>query len=580
MQQAHESTKHQRYLAGEEGSDPDSPAPKPAKATKPKATKQSMPSVPKAAPIQTWLSDKKRKPTSSLRLVDEFIDEGVPKNEPRFDDEQANLQKAVEESLKDAHATHRGPLPPVVFREPNSRRRQPLLEVQGKGKEKVIEEQAAHTLFDLYTPKKKSTIDQYILQRRTPKTVDPTGPSIHHEDKKATRVDVETGTEEFLTRTEKLGEKESNTVVLGTESSGQDKTQGGLDPGDSARQLPTQDILTGLSLDPMDEGFTATAYPNVHENLKLTVEEHVILEEPTSSTWTLSSLQHLAKDFSFGDQFFNDKSSKAKNEKTTAETKAESMVSVTIQQDASAIPPMTTLTVTGHVCTNWRISIYLSRDFPEVDIKEILHQRMWKTISNQANKDHKNLYKALEKTLPPPPPPPPGPSRTLGSSRESGSSQVPPLPPPPPSTNQEGQSHGFTAPSSSKTAPSAEYTAWTTSNTRFKSFVTSIPEELHMDDDSALDEQVHLFDDEDIRNDHIPKEGQSHGSTTPSSSKTAASAEYTAWKTSDTRFKLSVSSIPIDLHMDDDSAPDEHVHSYDDEDITNDHIPNVNLMQY
>nr|GFD00903.1 hypothetical protein [Tanacetum cinerariifolium] len=34
--------KHQMYLAGKEGSDPESPAPKPAKATKPKATKQSI----------------------------------------------------------------------------------------------------------------------------------------------------------------------------------------------------------------------------------------------------------------------------------------------------------------------------------------------------------------------------------------------------------------------------------------------------------------------------------------------------------------------------------------------------------
>ncbi|GKA37455.1 hypothetical protein Tco_0724020 [Tanacetum coccineum] len=41
--------KHQRYLAGEEVSDPDSPAPKPAKATKPKASKQSKPLAPKAA---------------------------------------------------------------------------------------------------------------------------------------------------------------------------------------------------------------------------------------------------------------------------------------------------------------------------------------------------------------------------------------------------------------------------------------------------------------------------------------------------------------------------------------------------
>ncbi|GJT71600.1 hypothetical protein Tco_1030886 [Tanacetum coccineum] len=44
--------KHQRYLAGEEVSDPDSPAPKPAKPakqTKPKPTKQSKPTEPKAA---------------------------------------------------------------------------------------------------------------------------------------------------------------------------------------------------------------------------------------------------------------------------------------------------------------------------------------------------------------------------------------------------------------------------------------------------------------------------------------------------------------------------------------------------
>ncbi|GJS93386.1 hypothetical protein Tco_0800354 [Tanacetum coccineum] len=49
----------------------------------------------------------------------------------------------------------------------------------------------------------------------------------------------------------------------------------------------------------MDEEFTATAYPNVQENLKLTVDDPMIPEEPASSTRTLSSLQHLAKDFSF-----------------------------------------------------------------------------------------------------------------------------------------------------------------------------------------------------------------------------------------------------------------------------------------
>nr|GFD22030.1 hypothetical protein [Tanacetum cinerariifolium] len=67
--------------------------------------------------------------------------------------------------------------------------------------------------------------------------------------------------------------------------------------------------------------------------------------------------------------------------------------------------------------------------------------------------------------------------------------------------------------------------------------------------------------------------------TAPSSSKTAALAEYKAWITTDIRLRLSVSSTPEDLQMDDDMAPDAQVHSSDDEDIGNAHIPKVNLQQ-
>nr|GFA28841.1 hypothetical protein [Tanacetum cinerariifolium] len=82
--------------------------------------------------------------------------------------------------------------------------------------------------------------------------------------------------------------------------------------------LEATNVLSQLHLEQMDEGFTVTAYPNVQENLKLTIEERVIIEEPASSTGTLSSLQHLAKDFIFGDLFFDDKPSEVDNEKTTA----------------------------------------------------------------------------------------------------------------------------------------------------------------------------------------------------------------------------------------------------------------------
>ncbi|GKE45052.1 hypothetical protein Tco_1472336, partial [Tanacetum coccineum] len=149
---------------------------------------------------------------------------------------------------------------------------------------------------------------------------------------------------------------------------------------------------------------------------------------------------------------------------------------------------------------------------------------MWESNSYQAHEDHKMLYEALEKLMardhtdqlltdlaeaqrkkkkrhaspktppgspphqPHPLPPPAGSSGTLRAFRASESSQLPP-PPPPPSTHQSDQSISTAALSSLKTAGSAEYIAWTTTDTRLKLSVSSIPEELHMDDDSTLDEQ-------------------------------------------------------------------------------------------
>ncbi|GJW15074.1 hypothetical protein Tco_0019207 [Tanacetum coccineum] len=153
------------------------------------------------------------------------------------------------------------------------------------------------------------------------------------------------------------------------------------------------------------------------------------------------------------------------------------------------------------------------RDLPEADMKEILHNRMWESKSYQTHEDHMTLYEALEKSMardnsdqllsdlakarkkkkkrqgspktppgspphpPPPPPPPAGPSGTLGASGASGSS---------------------------KTAALAKYTAWTMTDTRLKPSVSSIPEELHMDDDTTADEQAYSSSGEDVGRDHIP----------------------------------------------------------------------------
>ncbi|GJW32252.1 hypothetical protein Tco_0052284 [Tanacetum coccineum] len=111
---------------------------------------------------------------------------------------------------------------------------------------------------------------------------------------------------ETLSRTnEKMGREDSRHLLCRIGLSGSDTDsdrprlpviRAGPDEGPGGRPCPTQP-------EHMDEGFTATAYPNVQENLKLTTNEQVIPEEPASSTGTLSSLQQLGKDFSFGDQF-------------------------------------------------------------------------------------------------------------------------------------------------------------------------------------------------------------------------------------------------------------------------------------
>nr|GEZ16504.1 histone deacetylase 14 [Tanacetum cinerariifolium] len=60
-------------------------------------------------------------------------------------DEDADYQKVLEESMKDAYALPKGSLPPVVIMEPELGKYQPLPEVPGNGKAKVTEEQSPKT---------------------------------------------------------------------------------------------------------------------------------------------------------------------------------------------------------------------------------------------------------------------------------------------------------------------------------------------------------------------------------------------------------------------------------------------------
>ncbi|GJZ23880.1 retrovirus-related pol polyprotein from transposon TNT 1-94 [Tanacetum coccineum] len=263
-------------------------SPKAAKATKSKTAKQTKPSAPKASkvtkppkptPTTTEPSKKdqskkrklvketsdapspakrskagkvtkQRKPKSPLQLVDEFVDEGVPEQEPVYGDEEADIQRAVELSIKEQAERTQGPARPVVIREPDSGRIQPLPDVQGKGKEKVSDEQVALDLLTLQTPKKKSPAEQYIFQRRTPTTTEPSG---HAE---SPLLYAELGLTDSETESD---EEVSPEINAGTQDEGQagpnpgiqDEGQAGSNPGDAAESQP-QSSHAGPNLEHMD----------------------------------------------------------------------------------------------------------------------------------------------------------------------------------------------------------------------------------------------------------------------------------------------------------------------------------------
>ncbi|GJY02578.1 E-beta-farnesene synthase [Tanacetum coccineum] len=166
-----------------------------------------------------------------------------------------------------------------------------------------------------------------------------------------------------------------------------DGTGAGPNPDDVAESqpLPTPSVLAGPNLEHSDVEITDASsqpQPDAYDFSRRSL---------VSSTKNVVLLQHLTKDFSYGDQFIDDKPSEANYEKMTADTEAESMVSVTIQQDTSVIPPM--------------------------DINF-----------------------------------------------------------------------------SSKTTASAEYSAWTMTDTRIKPSITTIPDDLYMDDETTADEQAYSIE--------------------------------------------------------------------------------------
>nr|GEX53637.1 integrase, catalytic region, zinc finger, CCHC-type, peptidase aspartic, catalytic [Tanacetum cinerariifolium] len=205
--------------------------------------------------------------------------------------------------------------------------------------------------------------------------------------------------------------------------------------------------LAGLNPEPTHEEFMANVYPDVHGSLKLPANEHVILEEPLSLFGTLSSIKNLDDAYTLGDQFLNDKSTEDEPGKLNMDSEVVFMVTVPIYQASSLVPTLstpiidlsppkpvpattqapiftatTTTTTTlllpppspqqnlsdSELAALFKVAVHIAlqapledrfRELPEADMKEILHQRIFKSGSCKLLPEHAALYEALEASM-------------------------------------------------------------------------------------------------------------------------------------------------------------------------------------
>ncbi|GJY86052.1 hypothetical protein Tco_0500078 [Tanacetum coccineum] len=279
-------------------------------------------------------------------------------------------------------------------------------------------------------------------------------------------------------------------------------------------------------------------YPRVHESLKHTTEEHVLIDNPLSSFGTLSSMKNLDDACTFGDQFLNDKSMEDAPRKANMEAEVVSMVIVPIHQASSSVPPLSTpvidlsppksmlphvVTATtattpttlppppqmqsttdpelaNRVSTLEKRSAALSRnsnsrirqlklldqgDLSKIQMKEILHDRMFESDSYRSHPEHVRLYEALEASM-----------------------DHPPLPPPKDSNRSKKKKQDSDA-SASTRPPVQKLSAWMTSNIREAPSSSSKQQPASQSkqpvNDDPIPEDVHLYESEDTGAAHLPK---------------------------------------------------------------------------
>nr|GEU35185.1 histone deacetylase 14 [Tanacetum cinerariifolium] len=313
----------------------------------------------------------------------------------------------------------------VAIREPVAEVARPLPVVEGKGKAIATEEQADQSLLALHTPKRRSTTDQFIFQRWTPATKEAsTGPSAQPQDDTSANIIRETPSP-VDAETAKLDEGQAGSDPSKTPESRPPLDDDKMDEDHAGSDLGKSHVaFAGPNPEPMHDDFVATVYPKVRESLKFLANEQVVLENPPSSLGTLSSMKILDDTYTFGDQFFNDKSTKDEPGKQNVDVEVVSIVTVPVHQASTSVPPLSTPIIdllppkpvdSPHlepfiVATTETTTITLPLPPPpqqqtttdselraaEANIKEILHQWMFESGFYKSFPEHVALYEALE----------------------------------------------------------------------------------------------------------------------------------------------------------------------------------------
>ncbi|GJR15058.1 hypothetical protein Tco_0797710 [Tanacetum coccineum] len=272
--------KYQQHLDAEHGTEDEGGAtesPKATKVTKPKATKVTKPAGDKAPkpnssqppkPTPTQIKPSKKDQGKKRKLVKETSDASSPAKRAKAG--KADLQRALELSLKDQGEQTQGPARPV--------RRTPM-----------PTESSRHA--------KYPSLDAELALTDSETESDDEAPEIHDRDQDEGQARPNPG--------------EQDEGQAGPNPGNQDEGKAGSNHGNAAESQPLSSHVfhVGPNLEHMDTEITDALTQQNPEQM-----------EPASSTETLSSLQNLEKELSFTDQFFVEKPQEEEPGKTNAKS--------------------------------------------------------------------------------------------------------------------------------------------------------------------------------------------------------------------------------------------------------------------